>query len=137
MSNMLAIQGSPRSRLVVCPVMSIPIHSRLSFWAACLDDDRPPRGGTESRYRTLLADCGTAFEKTKSSSENFNAVLADVPAGLSKGKRSSLVASAASAYEDAREELATAVAKLNQFLMSKIIPSRPALKAAAMHAPAR
>jgi hypothetical protein len=69
-----------------------------------------------SSYRTLLVAFPVADEKLKSSSENFAALLASGPAGLTDDEHSVRVASASATYETAREEFAIAAANMNEFL---------------------
>lgn len=86
-----------------------------------------------SDYGTLLAAFQAASERMKTSSASFNKLLVAVPSDMPEGERRSRIATAASAYEDAREEFLDAVAKLHEFMIGEIISSRSTIQFSATH----
>jgi hypothetical protein len=92
--------------------------------AATAVHSRPEK---EQRYGSLRADFDAAYKKMMASSREFNAVLVNVPAGLSPEEQQARKNSAAQAYEDAHARFMSAVAKLNEFMIGQIISSRSTL----------
>jgi hypothetical protein len=88
---------------------------------------------SESQYRYLLANFDAAYRNMKSSSEHFNTALAEVSGGLPQHEARSRIDQAGRAFENAREEFMLAVAKLNEFLIGRIISSRSTIQASASH----
>jgi hypothetical protein len=83
---------------------------------------------SESRYGSLRADFDAAYKKMTDASREFNAVLMTVPVGLSPEAQQARKQAAGCAYQEAHERFMTAVAKLNEYMISRIISSRAALQ---------
>jgi hypothetical protein len=82
------------------------------------------RAASENRYRCLRGDFDSAYKGMMESSREFNVLLMNVTAGLSREERQARKDSAAQAYEDAQERFRVAVASLNEFMIGQIVSSR-------------
>jgi hypothetical protein len=92
------------------------------------------RTAATSDYGALVASFHAASMHMKACSASFNALLVGVPSGLSDDERTSRIASAAGAYESAREEFLSASATLHALLIDEIVASRPAIQPFAQRA---
>lgn len=82
-------------------------------------------------YRALLEAFQSTSATMKACSASFNALLVELPAGLPQDERSSRIAAAAAAYEDARGEFLAAAARLHEFTISQIVSSHPQIQLSA------
>lgn len=81
-------------------------------------------------YAIVLAAFDEAYRNMKTCSGNIQALLSERNVGLAGPELRARIASAGQAYETARAECIIASAKLNQYLIAKIVSSRPAIQEA-------
>jgi hypothetical protein len=92
-----------------------------------------PRSTNGNPYHSLRAEFEAAYKEMRDLSRDFNAVLMNVPDGLSPEEQRARNDRAAQAYEDARVRFMAAVENLNQFRIGQMVSSRSAIQLVATH----
>jgi hypothetical protein len=91
------------------------------------------RSANGNGYRSLRADFDVAYKEMTEASREFNAVLMNVPAGLSPEDQRARKEHAARVYEDAHARFMATVRKLNDYMIRQIVSSRSTIQQVTIH----
>jgi hypothetical protein len=86
-----------------------------------------PRPAADGAYRELLANFHQAYRRVQAASEAFNRVLVEV-GPVSDPESKLCIPRVSTEYQEANQEFLVAAAKLNQFIVSEAIATRPIIQ---------